>query len=175
MSDDGGVHYEDPFATPAAARSPARRLRGGLAHPVTIWTATGPEGHVGLTMSSVLVADGEPPEILGLIAPTTELFGVLSETGRFVVHVLERDDWKLADIFAGLRPNPGGLFAGLSVEVSDYGPVIRSPVVAFCTLVAIETVGYHELVRATVDRVDAGDITDPLVHFRGRYRRLNDK
>ena len=30
---------QDPFATPPGKRSPARRLRGRLPAPVTIWTA----------------------------------------------------------------------------------------------------------------------------------------
>ena len=115
-----------------------------MTSPVTIWTARGPDGDVGLTMSSVLVADGEPPQILGLISRTTDLFEVLTDSRRFVLHVLERKDWKLADIFAGLRPNPGGPFAGLSPESSDYGPVLPSPATAFCTVTAIESVGASE-------------------------------
>ena len=131
MSDDGGIHYENPFATPAAAKTAGRSLRGRLTHPVTIWTARGPDGDVGLTMSSVLVADGEPPLILDLMAPTTDLFEVISSTKRFVLHVLGRKDWELADIFAGLRPNPGGPFEGLSPGASDYGPLLPSQVTAF--------------------------------------------
>jgi hypothetical protein len=37
----GGQH---PFATPPDRRSPARRLRGRLLAPVTVWTAGAPEG-----------------------------------------------------------------------------------------------------------------------------------
>jgi hypothetical protein len=37
----GGQH---PFATPPELRSPARRLRGRLLAPVTVWTAGTPEG-----------------------------------------------------------------------------------------------------------------------------------
>lgn len=172
MSDDGGIHYENPFATPVEAKTAGRSLRGRLAGPVTIWTARGPDGDFGLTMSSVLVADGDPPQILGLLSSTTDLYEVVADTKRFVLHVLERKDWKLADIFAGLRPNPGGPFAGLSPEESDYGPVLPSPVTAFCTVTSIESVGYHELIRATLDRLDAGPLTDPLIHFRGHYQSL---
>ena len=54
------IHSTDPFATPEEQRSPLRRLRGRLAAPVTLWTADGPAGPAGLTVSSMLVAEGEP-------------------------------------------------------------------------------------------------------------------
>ena len=52
------IHHEHPFQTPADQREPARRLRGRLTSPVTIWTAYGAEGPVGLTVSSIIVAEG---------------------------------------------------------------------------------------------------------------------
>jgi hypothetical protein len=51
------IHSSDPFATPEQDKSPVRRLRGRLASAVTLWTAPGP---AGLTVSSMLVADGDP-------------------------------------------------------------------------------------------------------------------
>jgi hypothetical protein len=47
---------DTPFAVPPERRSPARRLRGRLVAPVTVWTAGHPPGGAGLTVSSVLVA-----------------------------------------------------------------------------------------------------------------------
>src|SRR5688500_2047994 len=51
------VHYTDPFATPEEERSPVRRFRRRLPSAVTLWTGPGP---AGLTVSSTLVADGDP-------------------------------------------------------------------------------------------------------------------
>ena len=42
---------QPPFAVPAGRRDPARRLRGRLVAPVTIWTAGRPPGGAGLTVS----------------------------------------------------------------------------------------------------------------------------
>src|ERR671913_178577 len=50
------IHSSDPFATPEQDKSPVRRLRGRLAAGVTLWTTTGP---AGLTVSSMMVADGD--------------------------------------------------------------------------------------------------------------------
>src|SRR5919197_877292 len=54
----GGRH---PFTTPPERRDPARRLRGRLLAPVTVWTAGHPPATAGLTVSSLLVAEGRPP------------------------------------------------------------------------------------------------------------------
>ena len=69
------IHHCDPFATPEGQRSPVRRLRGRLAAPVTLWTAPGP---AGLTVSSMLVAGGEPGRVLGLIDEESELWSAFN-------------------------------------------------------------------------------------------------
>ena len=73
------IHSDDPFATPEPEQSPVRRLRGRLARAVTLWTAPGP---AGLTVSSMLVADGEPGRVLGLIDEESDFWdGASSEPG----------------------------------------------------------------------------------------------
>src|SRR5258706_11309084 len=101
------IHAEDPFATPEGDRSPLRRLRGRLAAPVSLWTAPGP---AGLTVSSMLVADGEPGRVLGLVDDESQLWAAIEESGRFAVAPLRDRDRQLADRFAGLLPAPGGPF-----------------------------------------------------------------
>lgn len=173
MVTDGGIHYENPFIDPPGERSEARRLRGRLALPVTVWTAGSPDNPVGLTVSSLLVADGEPPIVSGLIGETTDLFALLNETKTFVIHVLREEDGSLAEIFAGLRPNPGGPFAGLDVDDSQWGPVIRvNRTRAFCRLTSVNDAGYHKLVTGEIERMDLGEEESPLIYLRGRFRRL---
>ena len=50
------IGSQPPFAVPAERRDPARRLRGRLVAPVTVWTAGDPSRGAGLTVSSILVA-----------------------------------------------------------------------------------------------------------------------
>ncbi len=171
----GEVHYTDPFADPAEARSPVRRLRGRLAAPVTLWTSGPPEARAGLTVSSLLIADGSPPQLLGLIADTSDLHDALVDTGRFVVHVLEDRHRRLAERFAGLFPSPGGPFADLDVVDTPHGPRIEGLTTrAACSVAAIDQAGYYRLVRGTIDDVTIGELHHPLVHFRGRFRRFAD-
>ena len=174
MAPDGGIHYENPFITPQEARDPVRRLRGRLAAPVTLWTAGSPDEPFGLTMSSVLIAEGDPAVVFGLMKPGGDLLEAIRETGAFVVHVLDESHQALADVFAGLRPSPGGMFAGLDIVRSDWGPVLTGIANrAYCRLQDVLDAGYLQLVRGCIDRIEPASLEDPLVYFRGRYRRLD--
>jgi flavin reductase (DIM6/NTAB) family NADH-FMN oxidoreductase RutF len=167
------IHDEDPFRTPPELRSPERSYRGRLAAPVTIWTSGGPESRTGLTVSSLLLAEGEPSMILGLINDTTDLWDQIQETERFVVHVLGAGDRVLAERFAGTRPSPGGLFAGMDVEDSPYGPILDGPRArARCRYLRESPEGFHRLVRGEVESLETEGSEAPLVHYRGTYRRL---
>jgi 3-hydroxy-9,10-secoandrosta-1,3,5(10)-triene-9,17-dione monooxygenase reductase component len=169
--DDGFERIgSDPFEPPLDERDPVRRLRGRLPGPVTVWTAYGEEGlATGLTVSSVLVGEGEPPTVFGLIAPDSALWDALRASKRFVVHILDLAQARIADQFA-LR-YPGDPFEGLLVARSDYGPVLsemgtRTRV----TLMGYIDAGYSLLIQGSIDEVEVDpDPTDPLVHYRGRY------
>ncbi len=175
MTDQGGVHDDHPFDTPADQRDPARRFRGRLAAPVTVITAGTGEHQTGLTVSSLVVAEGEPSRLYFLLGSTTDLFYGLEETGKFVVHVLEAGDQAIADVFAGLRPSPGGRFAGLEVEDTEWGPVIKQVATrAYCTFEGGDEETFFIVAEGTIDKLELSDIDDPLVYFRGRYRGLND-
>ncbi len=103
----------------------------------------------------------------------TELWDVIQSTGAFVVHILERKDRILADTLAGLRPSPGGTFAGLAVEESEWGPVLTdNPNRAFCRYSKASPAGYGQLVWGEIERIETAELDDPLVNFRGRYRPL---
>jgi len=166
------IHHTDPFATPEPDRSPVRRLRGRLAAPVTLWTAAGP---AGLTVSSLLVADGDPGRVLGLVDDESDLWEALSATGRFTVCPLMDGHQQLADRFAGLAPAPGGRFAHDRWSETGYGPVLAGDLSwAGCRLASARRCGWAMLVEGTVEQVTIGTQTGdtPLIYYRGRYRAL---
>ena len=74
------IHTEHPFATPEGDRDPLRRLRGRMAAPVTVWTTGTGAGRHGLTISSVVVAEGEPAHVLGLVDEDTDFWTSAPET-----------------------------------------------------------------------------------------------
>jgi 3-hydroxy-9,10-secoandrosta-1,3,5(10)-triene-9,17-dione monooxygenase reductase component len=169
------VGGQPPFATPPERRDPARRLRGRLLAPVTVWTAGRPPAAAGLTVSSLLVAEGRPPRLLGLIDPTSAFYEAMRETGGFVVHLLAAGDRPLAERFAERRPPVRGAFDGLEVAPSPFGPVLGgSRPRAACQLAGSRPAGDAELVEGIVEQLDLVDLDDPLAWLRGAYRSLRD-
>lgn len=170
----GGIHEgENPFIAPESERDPIRRLRGRLAAPVTIVTAGDDERSAGLTISSLVFAEGDPGSVGFLLGPTADVYDVIERTDRFVVHILSRRHRVLSEVFAGRRPSPGGPFADFATTATQWGPAINDiPDRAYCSGVTVTDHGYSLLVRATVDSAETSDLLDPLVYFRGHYRAL---
>ena len=163
----------NPFLAPVGDRDPTRRLRGRLVAPVTIITAGAGDQQSGLTVSSLLVAEGEPPMVYFLVGSATDLFYAIDESDKFVVHVCEGRHRELADVFAGLRPSPGGMFAGQSVTQTAHGPRLDDiPTRAYCSVLALREESYSVIISAEIDGVGIADLDDPLAFFRGRYRGL---
>ena len=68
------IHPEHPFLEPE--RDPVRRSRGRLGGAVTLLdlgAGEGPLDRAGLTVTSVLVANGEPARLLALLDPDSDL------------------------------------------------------------------------------------------------------
>jgi flavin reductase (DIM6/NTAB) family NADH-FMN oxidoreductase RutF len=200
------IHSEHPFATPADQRAPLRRLRGQLSSAVSVWTTAveggGPGAALparpgewaGLTVSSFLVAEGEPGALVGLVDPESDFADLVSQTGRVAVSLLSWSHREVADVHAGLAPSPGGAFRTGRWRATAWGPVLADASAwAAGSLVAGSTrdVGWSRLLQVQVERVhlaaddpaDSAAVTDvtsaapasgdrePLVHRRGRYVR----
>jgi 3-hydroxy-9,10-secoandrosta-1,3,5(10)-triene-9,17-dione monooxygenase reductase component len=166
----GRIHSSDPFAVPETEKSQVRRLRGRFAATVTLWTAPGP---AGLTVSSAMIADGDPGRVLGLIDEESDFWDAVTAAGRFAVTPLAPDDRQLADRFAGLFPAPGGLFASGEWEQTAYGPVpAQATTWAGCVLDSSRPCGWAVLLDGVIETVRAGSGGSPLVHYRGRYAEL---
>lgn len=164
------IHTSHPFLEPGGDRDPVRRLRGRQTATVSLWTASGGADAVGLTVSSWMVAGGEPGRVLALLDPDADLTETLLDTGRAVVQLLTWPDRGLAEAFAGTAPAPGGPFRMADWVGTTHGP--RLAHAATWALVSLESevpVGWSTLVTCTLDEVVVGDERDPLVHRRGRF------
>lgn len=163
----------NPFVPPIEDREPLRRFRGRLASPVTIVTAGSGRDRSGLTVSSLFVIEGEPGRIHLVVGPLTDLWDVIEETGRCVVHIARSQHHAAADVFAGLRPSPGGPFATVETSDSEWGPVIVDmPDRAYCRMISREEVGWSGVIETEVDRVELSEGAEPLIHHRGSYHGL---
>ena len=166
------IHSTHPFAD--AEPDPARRFRGRLGGTVTLWTSGAGIDRAGLTLSSVLVALGEPARLLGLADPDADLTASVEETRRAVVQLLSWEDRDLAEGFAGTAPAPGGVFRQAGFVDTDWGPRLeRAATWAGVRLESAVDVGWSRLLTCTVEHVEVGEDTDPLGHRRGRFVRLD--
>ena len=166
------IHASDPFATPDDQRSSVRRLRGRLPAPVTLWTAGSGPDRAGLTVSSVLVVDGDPGRVLGIIGDEADLWTAMQATRRFAMVQLETEDRQVADRFAGLLPAPGGPFRVGEWEQSAYGPVPPARTWAGCRLDDARPYGWGLLVEASIETITFVAAADSLSHLGGRYRDI---
>ena len=178
------IHREHPFAA-ASGRDPLRRFRGRTPAPVSVWAARQGGRRAGWTVSSFLIADGEPGEVLGLLDEESALAELLQtdarigsgDRPRFTVNLLGWADRELADAFAGQAPAPGGVFRLGGWTDSEWGPTLNAGPGWLGVELAAEPpthAGWGLLVRGTVEHVEIGPLPQQglLAHVRGRYRRV---
>ena len=167
------IHSGHPFADPDPERDPARRLRGRLGGAVSLWTTGAAPDWAGLTVSSLMVAHGEPARVMALLDPDAELVDALPTTGPAVVQLLSWEHRDLAEAFAGLAPAPGGVFRLGTWTDTEWGPLLDGATAwAGVRLEGDPTpVGWSALVTGIVEHVELSEETEPLVHRRGRYVR----
>ena len=173
------IHHDHPFADPPGSRRELRRLRGRWPSGVSVWTSaagTVASRHrpVGLTVSSMLLADGEPGELLALLDPDSDLADALAADPRATVSLLPERRSDVAQVFAGLAPAPGGKFTVGEWTETPYGPRLADAVavVAVDVVEITEDVGWSSLVRARLSEPVVFGEGEPLVHHRGGYGRV---
>jgi flavin reductase (DIM6/NTAB) family NADH-FMN oxidoreductase RutF len=128
-----------------------------------------------LTVSSLLLAQGEPGQLVGLVGPDTDLAETIADTGTFVVHLLgdHMEHRRLAQHFAGaLTADP----VLLEADLSAHGPRLRQvPDQLGCRLTGRRPFGWSELIEAVVDDVHLSDSGSGSSHtgllwVRGGFR-----
>jgi flavin reductase (DIM6/NTAB) family NADH-FMN oxidoreductase RutF len=166
------IHAGHPFEGPHGERDDVRRFRGRLGAGVSLWTS-GTEPHrAGLTVTSLMVAAGEPARILALLDPEADLTETLTAAETAVVGLLGWSDRALAEMFAGTAPAPGGAFAHGDFEQTQWGPrLTTSATWAGVRLEETRELGWSLLVTTQVEHLEVGEDDDPLGHRRGRWTR----
>ena len=156
---------------PALMRGWRRRWASGIA----VATTTDAAGAFrGITLTGVLSVALEPPLVALSLTSDGAFLGILRESGRCALHILDRDQDFTAERFAGRAPVPDGRFGGVAHTVVDGLPVLDGALAwAIGDVERIDAHGDHALaiVRVTAGTL-ADDTDDPLLSYEGRYRGL---
>lgn len=157
------------------AGSDARTLRdamGCFATGITIVTACEDGSPVGLTANSFTSVSLEPPLLLVCIANTATSAGVLRRSEHFGVNVLQIAQQQASNRFAGKGEDR---FADAAWAPGETGvPLLDASLVSFeCRRHAVHEAGDHFLLIGEVIRARFEPRRDPLLYFRGKYRRLH--
>ena len=164
------IHDTHPFADPDP--DPVRRLRGRVGGAVALVTAGDSASRAGLTVSSLMVANGDPAYVLMLVDPDSDLADVVVRTGRAVVQLLSWSHRDLAEVFAGSAPAPGGPWRTADFVDTPWGPRLADASTwVGLSLESVGDVGWSSLLTCVVQDVAVGEDDAPLVHRRGRYVR----
>jgi 3-hydroxy-9,10-secoandrosta-1,3,5(10)-triene-9,17-dione monooxygenase reductase component len=147
-----------------------RAVMGHFATGVTVVTASGPEGPVGMTANAVCSLSLEPLLLLVCFDNAARTLPVVRATERFGVNVLAAGQEPLARLFASKAPEPEK-FAGVDHTVHDGVPVIEG-VLAWvgCTLERLVPGGDHTIGIGAVTAAEFSHESRPLLWYRGEYR-----
>jgi len=146
-----------------------RSVMGNFATGVTVVTATGPAGPVGMTANAVASLSLDPLLLLVAFDNTARTLSVVRTTERFGVNVLAAGQEELARLFASKEPE-AAKFAGVPHSVYDGLPVIDGTLGwVGCRLERLLDGGDHTIGIGAVESAEAGD-GRPLLWFRGGYR-----
>ncbi len=163
-------------ATEFQAGSDPRTLRdamGCFATGVTIVTALDSAGTpVGLTANSFTSVSLDPPLLLVCIANSSGTAPALREASHFGVNVLQIGQQPASNRFATRGEDR---FTNLPWTPGHTGvPLLGSSLVSFeCQRESLHEAGDHFILVGRVVRAQFEPHRDPLLYFRGKYRRLH--
>lgn len=156
--------------------SDQRTLRdalGSFATGVTVVTCVDAAGEpFGLTVNSFTSVSLEPPLLLVCIARNARCSPALVEAGHFAVNVLQTGQ-QPASIRFSTRDQDR--FGTTPWSIGETGaPLLMESLAVFeCERSAVHEGGDHDILVGRVVRASFDPNLDPLLYFRGRYRRLH--
>lgn len=146
-----------------------RATMGHFATGVTVVTAIGPEGPVGMTANAVASLSLDPLLLLVCFDEGARTLPIVRATRRFGVNVLAADQAALAERFASKHE---GKFDEVLHEVRDGVPLLDGSLAwVACDLAELLPGGDHVIGIGAVTAASHRE-GEPLVWFRGAYAGL---
>lgn len=146
-----------------------RETLGHLATGVTVVTAHGTDGPVGMAANSVTSVSLDPPLVLLCAAHSSSTWPLIRATGGFCINVMAEHHADLCRRFAAKGTDR---FAGVSWEQRPSGPAFTDAVAwVECRIRQEHEAGDHVIVVGEVTDLAVGGSTDPLIFFKGGFGR----
>jgi flavin reductase (DIM6/NTAB) family NADH-FMN oxidoreductase RutF len=150
-----------------------RDALGCFATGVTVVTCLDGDGQpAGLTANSFTSVSLDPPLLLVCVAKRAASARALTRASHFAVNVLQTHQQPASIRFAAKGEDR---FGATPWSPGEFGPpVLRDSLGVFeCGAHAVHEGGDHHIVVGEVLRASFDAGLDPLLYFRGRYRRLH--
>lgn len=156
--------------------SDQRTLRdalGSFATGVTVVTCVDPDGRpFGLTVNSFTSVSLDPPLLLVCIADEARCASAMTNATHFAVNVLQNGQQPASIRFSTRDEDRFGATPWSTGESG--APLLMESLAVFeCERHAVHEGGDHKMLVGRVLRASFDPTMDPLLYFRGKYRRLH--
>jgi flavin reductase (DIM6/NTAB) family NADH-FMN oxidoreductase RutF len=150
-----------------------RDALGCFATGVTVVTCLNAEGDpAGLTVNSFTSVSLDPPLLLVCLAKNALSAASLTEASHFAVNVLQTGQQPASIRFSTRDEDRFGTTAWACGEAG--APILKDSLGVFeCERHAVHDGGDHHILVGRVVKASFDAALDPLLYFRGRYRRLH--
>ena len=160
------------MAPDVSAADRFREVMGQFATGVAIVTCDGPDGPAGLTTNAITSLSLDPLLLLVAFDNGSRTLEAVRRSRRFAVNVLRDDQADLARVFASKRV-AREKFDAVTHMVAHGVPVLDGALAWLaCDLRDLRPAGDHTIGIGAVTHMDADAGGEPLVFFRGGYRRV---
>lgn len=166
----------EPDLSEYRSGSDARTLRDALgcfATGVTVVTCVSAEGEqFGLTVNSFTSVSLDPPLLLVCVAKPARCAPALIQAGYFAINVLQTGQQPASIRFSTRDEDRFGTTPWATGETG--APLLMDSLGVFeCERFGVYDGGDHHILVGRVLRASFDPSLDPLLYFRGRYRRLH--
>jgi len=150
-----------------------RDALGCFATGVTVVTCLGADGNpAGLTVNSFTSVSLDPPLLLVCLHKMAASATALTEASHFAVNVLQTGQQPASIRFATRDEDRFGATPWACGEAG--APILEDSLGVFeCERYAVHNGGDHHILIGQVVKASFDGSLDPLLFFRGRYRRLH--
>jgi flavin reductase (DIM6/NTAB) family NADH-FMN oxidoreductase RutF len=150
-----------------------RQVMGNFTTGVAVVTSRTPDGRpCGLTANSVASVSLEPLLVLVCVDRAAASHACIVSGGAFALSILGRTDEPLARRFAA--DDRAARFDDVAYRTEVTGSPVLEDALAWldCRVRDVHDAGDHSIVVGEVVACDAAE-GDPLIFFRGEYRRIH--